>query len=138
MFSKFSDDSHDHGLGLLWPGNVSNLIPVNMGREYRKEFTMNSCNLIDPITKKEYVRVSKPMANKLHAARVTYLMSPNNLYPFGGWRPYMEVFEERLEVAFTFLVNHFVSQNCLNTETGKFASFYVEKELLNKFKGEQS
>lgn len=99
---------------------------------------MNSCNLVDPITKKEYVRVSKPTARKLHAARVTYLMCPENLYPFCEWQPYMVVTSDRMDILFTLLLNQFVAHNCLNTETGKFASFYVEKEEYKKFKGEQS
>lgn len=92
----------------------------------------------DETTKKHYKRITKANARRAFIAGKDIVVCPSNLRPFGFWNPQIEwninreSFQNELKATgttpenlFNYTVNQFEYYNCTDTETGKYASFYI-------------
>lgn len=78
-----------------------------------------------------FTRVSKTIARKAFVQGFTIAMCPSNLRPGTPWYPeYITNRATELETDFDKLVNAFEWYNCTDMETGKHASFFMEKAAL--------
>lgn len=82
---------------------------------------------------KTYKRINKTTAKCLYAAGETLYIQSCNLLPFSYWTHPAVINKERLEndlTTFDKFVNAFEYYNCINSETGKYAAFYIAAEAL--------
>lgn len=91
----------------------------------------------DEKTKQDYKRITKPIARRAFCDGKTVIVCPSNLRPFSMWHCETDFninsetmqnelhFRETPENLFNYTVNQFEYYNCINTETGKHASFYI-------------
>lgn len=89
----------------------------------RLDFTDSKGNIWRRITKKE--------ARYLYNKSVTVLFCPVNMLPFSSWHLDIDVnknFHGYSGVSFDNAVNAFENYNCTNSETGRYAAFYVRIE----------
>lgn len=78
----------------------------------------------------EYTRISKQAARKrFNECKATYMI-PVNMSPVSMWAQPVPVPVYDTHNSFTEIVNAFEYYNCTNTETGKYAAFYI-KEAVN-------
>lgn len=73
-----------------------------------------------------FQRVTKTAARKAWEANKTVVFCPANLYPFGGFRPSITMHPQDGRSPFDEVVRDFEYYNCTCSETGKYASFFVE------------
>lgn len=77
-----------------------------------------------------YIRISKTAAKKAYDEGETVWFCPCNLRP--GWPWYSEYPATKKDMGMEFekLLNNFEAHNCINSETGKYAAFYIiQKEV---------
>jgi hypothetical protein len=69
-------------------------------------------------------RVDKRKARNLFNRGLEIYLVPSNLRPYNNW---FQPTEASLNNCFNFdqLVNNYTYYNCINSETGYFASFYI-------------
>lgn len=87
-------------------------------------------NMVFERNGKTIVRINKTMARKLYNNGIDVLFIPCNLRPdspygLGIWEN-INLGDEK--IPFEKLVNHFEIYNCIDSETGKYTAFYIEKE----------
>lgn len=82
----------------------------------------------------KYRRVDKRQARKIYDNGKEVVFCPCNLRPFGFWNPSVKIlkdFEDNVILNgkpsndFDKVVNSFEYYNCINSETGRFTSFYI-------------
>lgn len=74
-----------------------------------------------------YTRISKQAARKrFHDCKATY-MTPCNFRPDSQWAQPVAIPVYDTHNSFTEIVNAFEYYNCINSETGKYAAFYVKE-----------
>lgn len=72
-----------------------------------------------------WVRITKAEARNRWDAKQRLYIAPCNLHPGGPWGIGLEISSDNgYSNAFDDVVNSFEFYNCLNSETGKYASFY--------------
>ena len=84
-----------------------------------------------------YKRISKQAARSAYKNGSTVIICPCNLRPFTPWHVECKVNRKDREQFvideigvvndFSNLVNSFEFYNCQNSETGKYAAFYIEE-----------
>lgn len=79
---------------------------------------------------KTIVRVNKAKARKMYNNGIDVLFIPCNLRPdspymLGAWEN-INLGDEK--IPFEKLVDYFEIYNCIDSETGKYTAFYIEKE----------
>lgn len=84
-----------------------------------------------------YKRISKTAARAAYMGGSTVVICPCNLRPFTQWhverkinrkdREQFVIDEIGVKNDFNNLVNSFEYYNCQNSETGKYAAFYIEE-----------
>lgn len=76
-----------------------------------------------------YYKVAKPMARHLSNCGLTIILCPSRFHPFGGWLPSMELPADHSvvkEKGFDTAILYFEQYNCINSETGHKAAYYVK------------
>lgn len=86
-----------------------------------------------------YIRVSKTKARQAYVAGKPVVFCPVKLYPFGSFRPSMQI-DNKMALAsidapggqgssayFNAMVRDFEWYNCNSNETGYYAAFYATK-----------
>ena len=92
-----------------------------------------------------FKRVNKKTARKLYKNGLTILINPCNLHPFSMWttayqlnrnsREQFVIDEIGIENDFNSWINSFEYYNCTNSETGKYASYYIPIKYVDPFTG---
>ena len=81
---------------------------------------------------KTYKRVSKTAAKKVFESGESVVICACNLNPFGFWNCGIEIkkyqFDSEYSNDFNKRVYCYELYNCVNSETGKYASFYIEEK----------
>ena len=93
-----------------------------------------------------FKRIPKNRARAAYRNGLTVLICPCNLHPFIPWgvahninrkdREQFVIDEIGVTNDFNNLVNSFQYYNCPNTETGKYAAFYIPVLTVDRFTGE--
>lgn len=73
-----------------------------------------------------YIRVSKRKARKIFENGDAIYFCPVNLRPGKPYHP--EILYYNTGLRFNYAVDSFEFFNCTNTETGKYAAFYIYNE----------
>ena len=72
----------------------------------------------------EYItlkQVSKPTAKKLFNSGQRVFLQSSNFLPFGVWSTALEL---NNAYGFTIATNEFERYNCINSQTGKYVTYY--------------
>lgn len=78
---------------------------------------------------KKYKRIDKRIARKMYDAGHNIILCACNLRPFSQWHAETETNKKQCDnTTFDYLVNQFEFYNCINSETGKHASYYTALE----------
>lgn len=74
-----------------------------------------------------YKRITKVQARKIYNCNKTIVLCPSNMRPFGQWHPeYVTDKSCNKWDTFENVVLNFEYYNCINTQTGKYTSFYIQ------------
>lgn len=77
----------------------------------------------------EWVRVSKPVAHKAYDSGQSVAITARNLHPFNYWGTTSIYAGGKYGCTpFENVVNAFEYYNCINSETGKYAAFYIRQQ----------
>ena len=86
---------------------------------------MNRYIISDDVKKTRYERITKAAARKLFNNGGKIYICACNLRP--GWPWYPEIWiDNSVDPDFEKHVNAFTFYNCINNETGKYASYYIK------------
>lgn len=93
-----------------------------------------------------FERIDKKTARKAYINGLTVIVSPVNLHPFTPWgvstnwnrknRAQFVIDETGVKNDFNNLVNSFEYYNCNNSESGRYAAFYIPVRMVDRFTGE--
>lgn len=76
-----------------------------------------------------YKRISKQAARKRFAAGLATYAYPSNIRPGNMWmQAYPFSLSDFSERTFDQFVNEYEYYNCINSETGRYAAFYVMED----------
>lgn len=92
-----------------------------------------------------FKRINKKTARRAYKNGLTVIITPCNLKPFSPWHPEFHLNRESrkefiadevgIENDFNNWVNSFEYYNCINTETGKYAAYYIPVKWINPTTG---
>lgn len=75
----------------------------------------------------KWTRVSKRTARKAYNNGQAVAITPRNIYPFNVWGTTSTYAGGDGCTPFEDVVNAFEYYNCINSDTGKYAAFYIVK-----------